>query len=155
MKLNFLIKKSNQFLCQIHYLLFMLFWILIFISCKEKAIEFTVKDSPPEKESDSSKNTKLEVNEISIPFSESNEKDKSIVKGEVINKKREGKWVSYFPDGKIQSECFYVNGLSHGSVKVFLENGKLLYSGEYNMGKKSGKWKFIDPESSKITYKNY
>ena len=93
--------------------------------------------------------------EVIIPIAGANENDKSLVKGEIRNKKREGKWVSFFSDGNIQSECFYVNGISHGPIKVFSENGKLLYSGKYNMGKKSGKWKFIDPISSKITYKNY
>ena len=81
--------------------------------------------------------------------------DQPVIKGETKNGKRQGKWISYFTNGKIQSECFYVDGLSHGSTKVFLENGKLLYEGIYNMGVKSGTWTFIDPKSGTRTKKKY
>ena len=32
--------------------------------------------------------------------------DQPVIKGETKNGKREGKWTSFFPNGKIQSECF-------------------------------------------------
>lgn len=120
--------KVFQFLCQIHFLLL---FFLIISSCQEKTIELV--DEIPE----------LELY------------DQPVIKGETKNGKREGKWISYFTNGNIQSECFYVDGLSHGSTKVFLENGQLLYEGFYNMGLKSGIWTFIDPKTGAITKKKY
>jgi antitoxin component YwqK of YwqJK toxin-antitoxin module len=81
--------------------------------------------------------------------------DQPVIKGETKNGKREGKWTSFFPNGKIQSECFYVNGLNHGLTKVYLENGQLLYEGEYTLGIKTGSWTFIDPKSGTLKNKEY
>ena len=78
-----------------------------------------------------------------------------VIQGETKSGKREGKWTSFFPNGKIQSECYYVNGLNHGPTRVYLENGKLLYEGEYINGKKAGNWRFVDPKSGAITNKKY
>ena len=121
-------KTVLQFLCQI---VLPLILFLLSSSCVENKVD-QVQDIP-----------ELELHE------------QPMIKGDTENGKREGKWTSYFTNGNIQSECFYVDGLNHGSTKVYLENGQLLYEGEYNYGSKSGRWTFIDSKSGSVTHKEY
>jgi antitoxin component YwqK of YwqJK toxin-antitoxin module len=122
-------KVIIQFLCQIKFLVVL---ILIISSCQDNKIEELIQNVP-----------ELKVH------------DQPVIQGETMNGKREGKWTSFFPNGKIQSECYYVDGLNHGATKVYLENGKLLYEGEYVNGAKAGNWTFLDLKSGAITKKKY
>ena len=69
---------------------------------------------------------------------------KKYIEGNVKNNLRDGLWRSYFIDGKVNSEGFYVQGKEHGVYKVYRENGKPLYIGHYNMGICDGEWRFYD-----------
>ena len=122
-------KTIFQFLCQIK---FPIIFLLILSSCQENKIEEIIQYAP----------------ELKLY-------DQPVIQGETKNGKREGKWTSFFPNGKMQSECFYVDGLNHGTTKVYLENGKLLYEGEYVNGEKAGEWTFVDQKSGAITNKKY
>ena len=66
------------------------------------------------------------------------------LKGDSINKKREGLWISYYQNGTKQSESTYINGVKNGNSVSYYEDGKIRYVGFYLEGKKHGKWIFKD-----------
>jgi len=66
-----------------------------------------------------------------------------IFKGEYLNKKRNGKGIEYFQNGKIKFEGEFLNGKRNGKGKEYNKNG-LIYEGEYLNGKKHGKGKEYD-----------
>lgn len=59
-------------------------------------------------------------------------------KGNMVGKKRVGKWTYYFPKGKLFSEEFYVDGKLEGELKNYYENGKTLEITQYSNGLKNG-----------------
>lgn len=52
---------------------------------------------------------------------------------------KQGKYISYFPDGTVYEEAEYLNDTLHGSRKLYYENGKLSVVENYKRGK------FISP----------
>lgn len=72
------------------------------------------------------------------------EDSKVFAGGAIKNNKREGAWKAYHPNGKVQTEGFYIDGEEDGEYIVYYDNGKVFYSGEYNKGLCSGVWKFYD-----------
>ena len=73
-----------------------------------------------------------------------------IFKGEYLNKKRNGKGIEYFQNGKIKFEGEFLNGKRNGKGKEYNKNG-LIYEGEYLNGKKHGKGKEYD-KHKKLNY---
>lgn len=69
--------------------------------------------------------------------------------GNVLNGKRQGKWMYWYKDGSIWSECEYNEGKKNGKTAVWFENGKKRYEGEYKNDVKSGKWTYWD-ETGKL-----
>ena len=67
-----------------------------------------------------------------------------IFKGEYLNKKRNGKGVEYFQNGKIKFDGEFFNGKRNGKGKEYDKHKKLNYEGEYLNGKKHGKGKEYD-----------
>lgn len=59
-------------------------------------------------------------------------------KGQMNGKKRVGKWVYYFPTGKLFSEEFYKDGKLEGVVKNYYANGKVTEEVYYKNGQKNG-----------------
>ncbi|MBS9774396.1 MAG: toxin-antitoxin system YwqK family antitoxin [Tenacibaculum sp.] len=76
-------------------------------------------------------------------------------KGEMIGKKREGKWEYYFSNGKLFSEEFYVNGKLNGILKNYYSNGKITEETEYKEGKKNGVSKIYANDGVLIEETNY
>jgi hypothetical protein len=66
--------------------------------------------------------------------------------------KRDGQWYAFFPDGSIQVEAFYIDGIEHGPYVVYRENGNPYYRGHYNHGNCDGTWYWYD-ETGKQTRK--
>lgn len=77
------------------------------------------------------------------------------IKGEYINGRRHGTWLSFYPDGKIWSEGVYKNGIRDGIAKTFHPNGNKNYEGYYTNGNESGVWKFYDEAGNFIKEINY
>ncbi len=75
--------------------------------------------------------------------------------GMTADGRREGRWVFYHPNGNIQSECTYVNGLEEGSYRVYREDGRPYYIGQYAAGKQVGTWEFYDPDGNLAGTKEY
>ena len=70
------------------------------------------------------------------------------VEGNIKNSKRNEEWFAYFQDGTVQVSAFYVEGLEHGEYKVFRENGKPYYTGQYEHGNCVGEWKWYDEDGN-------
>lgn len=91
----------------------------------------------------------------------------------------EGKWLSFFEDGKIKSienwkngelngkyilynknglksfQTYYFNGKDHGDFKLYHENGKLQIMGKFIYGKASGVWNYYNESGKLIGKKDY
>ncbi len=56
------------------------------------------------------------------------------------NGRKDGRWIKYFPDGKVSTSGFYVNDTLQGSFRVYGINGKLLMQGQYKNALQEGAW---------------
>lgn len=84
--------------------------------------------------------------------------NKSRVKttGKMVGKKRVGKWIYYFEDGKrVFSEENYKDGLLNGVVKNYYDNGNLTEVTYYKEGKKHGSSKIYTEGGVLIEDVNY
>ena len=68
------------------------------------------------------------------------------MEGPIVDGVRNGEWVSYFPDGKVQSTGTYKDGLRVGKAKVYYENGNLWMDGYYANDHQCGEWIFYDEQ---------
>lgn len=66
------------------------------------------------------------------------------MEGTVANGLRDGDWVAYFPDGKVQSTGIFKDGARIGPATVYYENGQKLMEGFYKNDHKCGEWVFYD-----------
>ena len=69
-----------------------------------------------------------------------------LMEGPIANDLRNGEWISYFPDGKIQSTGLFKDGVRVGPSKVYHENGQLWMDGSYQNDHKCGEWIFYDEQ---------
>lgn len=60
--------------------------------------------------------------------------------GKYINGLREGKWYSFYEDGKVKQMATYVKGAMNGLYQLFNDDGKVQISGLYVANKKNGTW---------------
>lgn len=79
-----------------------------------------------------------------------NQLDSTMLKGSKIDGEKNGEWISYFPNGNIQSICRFNKGVPNGPIIVYNENGSTLYRGNFNNGKKVGEWIFYDSTGNRI-----
>ncbi len=63
---------------------------------------------------------------------------------EYKNGRKNGRWITYFPDGKISTRGFYVNDTLQGPYRVYDINGKLLIKGQYKNALQEGLWTIYD-----------
>ncbi|HTM97099.1 MAG TPA: hypothetical protein VL088_00075 [Pedobacter sp.] len=61
-------------------------------------------------------------------------------KGSYVDGYQNGRWINFYPDGKIMTIITYVKGLKHGFSGSYDRRGKLVMSGLYNLDKKEGEW---------------
>ena len=73
-----------------------------------------------------------------------------MMEGPIANNLRNGDWVSYFPDGKVQSTGVFKDGVRVGPSKVYHENGKLWMDGYYIDDHKCGEWIFYDEQGYEV-----
>jgi antitoxin component YwqK of YwqJK toxin-antitoxin module len=61
------------------------------------------------------------------------------------NRKKDGYWEEYYPNGQLNFKVNYVNGQKHGYWEEYFSNGKLKYKGKYINDEKHGYWEgFLD-----------
>lgn len=71
------------------------------------------------------------------------------------NHMRQGKVYFYFPNGKIQVEANFVDGIEDGPYVVYHETGVPYYQGTYEKGNRVGTWEFYDKEGNPLQKKEY
>ncbi|SNR15489.1 toxin-antitoxin system YwqK family antitoxin [Tenacibaculum jejuense] len=77
-------------------------------------------------------------------------------KGKMVGRKRVGKWIYYFSDGKtIFSEEHYMDGKLHGILKNYYINGRVTEISEYKNGKRNGSSKIYTEDGVLIEHVNY
>lgn len=58
------------------------------------------------------------------------------------NEKRDGLWKSFYRDGVLWSEGSYDDGMREGKTITYFPNGNKYYEGQFAQSKKVGVWKF-------------
>ena len=77
--------------------------------------------------------------------------------GNIINNKNEGEWKYFYNTGKLESKGNFINDLPNGRWVSYYENGNLKSTGVYANGKMIGLWSFYDIKGkiiNHISYKN-
>lgn len=103
------------------------------------------KETPQKKEV----KTETRVEEKIIPdgdFVQKYPNGGTLIKGQILNNKREGLWTAYYPNGVKQSENIYESGVLHGRTASFYSNGQARYIGYFLGGKKDAKWDFYSDD---------
>jgi len=62
------------------------------------------------------------------------------VTGNFEDGKRTGRWITFYPDGKMKQIITFSQGVIHGGYQSFAHSGKVLVSGLYSSGKRTGTW---------------
>ena len=70
--------------------------------------------------------------------------DKIQMTGKMKDNKNVGEWKYYFLDGSIQTTGFYDNDIPTGHWMWYNPDGKVIEEGEYIDGKREGAWKNYD-----------
>lgn len=133
--------------------LFFLPFILAFVSCANhrltENVVSTFENGQPAKvyyyNSDNQLVAGKEYYENGVLFME----------GAYGNNVRQGEWIAYFPDGKVQSTGTYLDGMRTGKSKVYHENGHLWMDGWYTDDHKCGEWIFYDEQGYETGRINY
>lgn len=60
--------------------------------------------------------------------------------GSFLDGQRNGRWISFYSDGKIKQVITFYQGLAHGAYQFFGNDGKQQVAGMYIAGKKNGTW---------------
>jgi hypothetical protein len=70
-----------------------------------------------------------------------NGKDRYILlTGDFKDGKRDGRWLSFYPDGSLKSVVTFVDNVLNGESRNFDTKGRLQSAGNYLDGKKNGQW---------------
>ncbi|RZL66907.1 MAG: hypothetical protein EOO93_04660 [Pedobacter sp.] len=62
--------------------------------------------------------------------------------GDYFDGKKRGRWIQFFPDGKIFTITNYLVDFKHGEFKQFNRRGKVVTTGNYKIGIKDGEWSY-------------
>lgn len=92
-------------------------------------------------------------NKAKVQFYRDNGKIESV--GDMIGRKREGKWKYFFLNGKTMSEENYKEGKLDGKMIIYYPNGKLTEETHYTNGKKNGVSKKYADDGTLIEEVNY
>jgi len=75
--------------------------------------------------------------------------------GHVVNNKSEGEWDYFYNNGQLACKGHFINDLPDGRWETYYENGKLRSSGILYNGKMTGLWGFYDVKGNLINYAFY
>ena len=68
---------------------------------------------------------------------------------------KDGKWIYWYPNGNKWSEGYFSEGLNHKKRTTYHENGEKHYEGKYDMGQRTGLWKFYSDEGKLLKEIDY
>ena len=74
--------------------------------------------------------------------------DKVQITGKMKNNKNNGLWKYFYPDGSLQTSGFYNQDIPDSVWKWYYNNGKVSEEGKYNNGGREGEWKSYDSTGS-------
>lgn len=74
--------------------------------------------------------------------------DSMKIEFDVVNGKKEGKYTSYYPNGKVLMTGQIKNNRNEGEWKYFYDNGNLESSGIFEGDQPSGKWYWYYPDGT-------
>lgn len=63
-----------------------------------------------------------------------------LLTGNYKDGKREGRWLTFYPNGSLKSVVTFVDNVLNGESKSFDTKGRLQTSGNFLSGKKTGEW---------------
>lgn len=66
------------------------------------------------------------------------------MKGKMKENKNVGEWKYYFPDGSLETSGYYENDIPTGNWLWFNPQGKIIEEGNYLNGNREGEWKSYD-----------
>ena len=69
---------------------------------------------------------------------------------EFKNGKRDGPYLTFFPDGSTMTEGTYKNDQLDGEFTLFYPDGKIQLKGQYKDGQQVGNWNYFDEEGNAI-----
>lgn len=70
--------------------------------------------------------------------------------------KKNGECQAFYPDGLLWSDEYFTNGYPDGTITVYYDSfGKIMYQGQYRMGKPTGIWKYLNMNGSPKRTANY
>jgi hypothetical protein len=75
--------------------------------------------------------------------------------GKMSNNKNVGEWKYYNPDGSLETIGNYVDDKPSGTWIWYYPNGKIAEEGNYKEGKRDGKWKTYDTTGSQVIIRMY
>ena len=78
-----------------------------------------------------------------------------MMEGPIVNDLRNGEWISYFPDGKVQSTGTFKDGVRVGKSLVYHENGHLWMDGWYHDDHRCGEWIYYDEQGYELERRDY
>ncbi|MDB3905619.1 hypothetical protein N9335_04010 [Crocinitomicaceae bacterium] len=141
-------------------LIYIIFILIIFACGEDVSFEKNDNDSLP---TDLNANTKNDIFKGNLKDTTDFKCQEWYPGGEQIKieggldrqKRRHGKWISYFDNGKECSMTTYTHGLRQGFSIVKYPNGTINYMGEYNKDKQVGQWKFYNEKGKKVNEVNY
>jgi antitoxin component YwqK of YwqJK toxin-antitoxin module len=67
--------------------------------------------------------------------------DAKVEEGKFVDSKKTGKWIKYFPSGKVENEITFQNGRPNGYYINYYENGKVQEEGTWVNNKQVGNFK--------------
>lgn len=68
--------------------------------------------------------------------------------GLMINGKSCGKWQFFYPNGNIQLEAMFIEGVKNGLYNTYRDNGRPIYRGYYINDQRAGVWEFYDQDGN-------
>jgi antitoxin component YwqK of YwqJK toxin-antitoxin module len=77
------------------------------------------------------------------------------MEGNMIDEKKQGKWMSFYEDGMPWSETYFEDGISEGPTTAWHSSGIKYYVGNYKNGQRSGNWKFYNEDGKLEKEENY
>lgn len=64
--------------------------------------------------------------------------------GKIVNDKNEGEWKYYLPDGTLQTVGVFVNDVPESTWTWYYQDGKVFEQGSFSNGVRVGEWKTFD-----------
>jgi hypothetical protein len=78
---------------------------------------------------------------------------KKIVEGNLRGNARDGRWIFYWPTGHKKEQSMYCNGVRHGAVTYWYDDGLPELEGAFNQGAPWGTWTFRTREGARRTFR--